>query len=220
MVLNNWIMKMFKLAIVFLSIMCSQVLARNTPDFDDPIFDEAGVLSFTFEKRMNTYLNQFSKETGVKVYLSFVESLGGESIDEFSERSLISMNNAAEEQVVLLILSISDRSIKISASPYDLMGDRKIGGIVDSIIPYIKNNQYEKASVFFSDLVIYSIDDTYRLNAPPVTSKNYLNTEGLIFFLVLIFIMFILGRKFFNERIIFSSHSKAKSKNHITGSWS
>lgn len=220
MALNNWIMKMLKYTIILLTIFCTEVVARNTPEFSNPIFDEAGVLSFTFEKRMNTYLESFSKEVGAKVYLTFVESLDGESIDEYSERTLISMNIAAEEQVILLILSISDRSIKISTSPYDLISDNKIGGIVDSVIPYIKNHQYEKASVFFSDLVIYNVDNTFSLDAPPVTSKNYLNSEGLIFFLVLIFIMFVLGRKFFNERIIFSSHTKVKSKKHITGSWS
>lgn len=211
---------MFKFIIIFLSIICFQVYARDIPDFDNPIFDEAGVLSFTFEKRMNTYLDSFSEIADAKIHLAFLESLDGESIDDFSKRSLISLNSADNEQVILLILSLSDRSVKIVTSPYGLISDLKIGGIVDSIIPYIKNNQYEQASVFFSDLIIYNLDSSFAINAPPVTNKKYLNTEGLIFFLVLIFIMFILGRKFFNERIIFSSKTKVKSKKHITGSWS
>jgi uncharacterized membrane protein YgcG len=205
---------------ILFSIISGQIVARELPNLNNPIFDEAGVLSFTFEKRMNNYLEEFAQVNQVKVRLALIESLGGESIDEFSERSLLTINNANDEQTILLILSISDRSIKISSSTFDLISDEKISGIVDSIIPYIKNHQYEKASVLFSDLVIYSIDSAFVLDAPPVTNKSYLNTKGLIFFLILIIFMFILGRKFFNERIVFTSNSKAKPKTRLTGSWS
>ncbi len=112
------------------------------------INDYAGVL----DERMRTNLEALAQElrakTGAEVAVAVLESLGGESLEDYSNRVAEHWGVGDEDdRGVLLLLAIEDRLLRIEVG-YGLEGvipDGAAGEIRDGMTPYLRQGNYNGA---------------------------------------------------------------------------
>ena len=180
--------------------------------------DELSLTSFSFRKRMDLYLGRYLADQRTEISIHYLESLRNKTIDEYVQEQI----KGDQEQGIYLILSLSDRQFKIVRSP-DYVGppvQSYINTLSDQLLPYIKNNRFEEASIFFSEQVINQLTPEYKMRPPPYTYKSFLNAKGLIFFLVIFILIFLFGRHLRTPHLIYTSKAKDnKMKRQNWGQW-
>lgn len=209
-----------KFFIIFLITFISfSLYAQDSINLNKYIQDDAGLLSYSFEKRMGRYLKKFYQATEVKLHIIFIQSLANKDVQSFNADILTRYGQ--DRKVILFTLSLSDRLFNVARSEnlVNLIPTTRIDSIVETLLPYIKAKRFEHSVTTFSDMAIFSIDSNYKLSPPPVSEKQFVDNRGLLFFLVLFIIVIMLGRKVFSSTILFSSFKQSKKRKIISGSW-
>lgn len=181
--------------------------------------DQANLLSLSFTKRMDLYLDGFYQKSGVRLNVRYLQSLNGQSIDEYTAKIY---GDNSEVLGVTFVLSTSDRAFNIALSPAvkEKINPEAINYISDLVIPYIQKRQYDQATLFVTGQLINNIDPSYVGVAPPASYKKFHNSKGLLFFVVVFVLMFLFGHRLRKARVIYADQRLCKKgKGHLNGSW-
>jgi uncharacterized membrane protein YgcG len=160
------------------------------------IHDDAQILTYTFEFRLNQYLDQLEQRYGIPFQVYLLPSSQGLSLQE-KMRPLIEKLQS-HERFGIFFLSLSDRQFKIFLSPQlsDQLKTESINLLVEHTQPALTHRQYEEGLSQFFTLFTYKLNPGDNLLPPRPSIKSSQNAKTLIFFGMAIFIFFIMGRKF------------------------
>jgi uncharacterized protein len=116
----------------------------------DYVVDLAGVLSSDVQNRMNAYLQELEQKTGAQVVVLTVQSLDGQSIEEFSfnTKEQWRLGQKGRDNGVLITLAIQDRKYRfeIGYGLEEVLPDSMVGTIGRQyLVPYLKEGDYNKA---------------------------------------------------------------------------
>jgi uncharacterized protein len=142
-----------RLVILVLAILlfAPAVSAASTPQPPavprDYVIDLAGVLSGDTQSRMNAYLQELERKTGAQVLVLTVQSLDGQSIEEFAfnTKEQWKLGQRGKDNGVLIVLAVQDRKYRFEVG-YGLEGvlpDSLVGTIGRQyLVPYLKQGDY------------------------------------------------------------------------------
>lgn len=211
-----------KLLLLLCFLMSTNVCANFLPKFVSYVDDEADLLSFSFTKRLDYYLHQFYEKNNIRLEIRYLQSLNGQNIDDYSEGLFTGDEDSSRSAV--FILSLSDRTFNIALSP-DLGGEidsEQTRYMSDRLVTYISGSKYDLAALYFAQELINALDDGFTASPPPITHKQYQNSQGLIFFLVIFILIFLFGHTIRSPKVIYNNRPLTKNdqSRHLTGRWS
>jgi len=208
-----------KKIMILLTFFSHFLFAQNEISRDQFVDDQSNLLSYTFEKRMEKYLESFYKKQDVKLHILFLQTLKGKDLETYTN-DLLNLYDPADK-VVIFTLSLADRIFNISRSESlsDDISNERINNMVSVLTPYIKAKRFEQSIVTFSDMAIFSIDDSYNLSPPPIVQKKFQTNIGLLFFLIIFIIVVMLGRKLFSSSLLYTSVKSKIKRKQIYGDW-
>lgn len=132
-------------------VVCSATLAvgMTTPEIDQPVVDQADVLSSTDETEIGQRLRDHYEQTGVQMAVLLVETTGDEPIEDYSLRVAQEWGGgrAGEDRGVLLTLAIDDRRSRLEVG-YGLevaVPDSAAARILENMRPDLRDEDYRAA---------------------------------------------------------------------------
>jgi len=131
-------LRILGLAGLALAFVVGAVAGLEVPYLSDRIVDEAGLIDSPTRERIESDLEALEEETGAQVAVLTVESLEGDSLEEFSLRvaETWGLGRAGEDDGVLLLVARGDRKMRLEVG-YGLEGritDLQSGRILDGIL--------------------------------------------------------------------------------------
>ncbi len=115
------------------------------------INDYAGVIDEQVRARLEALAQELRAKTGAEVALAVLESLGDESLEDYSNRVAEHWGiGDQDDRGVLLLLAIQDRQLRIEVG-YGLEGvipDGAAGAIREGMTPYLQQGDYNGAIAF------------------------------------------------------------------------
>ena len=194
---------------IFLCIfLCAfNALAIPRPTDDIYVNDFANVLSEETKNNIIARSGALDKDTSAQLVVVTIQSLEGESIDNYALNILRDWGIGDKEKNngVLLLLSIEDRQVKIEVG-YGLEGainDAKAGRILDEYgIPYFQANDWNNGTDKVYIMLLNEIYKEYGMEAPQgIYYENvqypekdiYINIAVAVIIIFLIIIFFSKG---------------------------
>lgn len=123
------------------------LMGLEVPVFEHRVNDYAGVLSSTQRENLENLLVETENKTSSQVVLMTVNSLEGESLEDYSMK-VAEKNKPGQKELnngVLLLVAVKDKGIRIEVG-YGLesiITDLKSGYIIrELIVPYFKKGDY------------------------------------------------------------------------------
>ena len=124
------------------------------------INDYAGVLDPGIRANLEALAQELQAKTGAEVAVAVLESLGDESLEDYSNRLAEHWGVGNQgDQGVLLLLAVEERRLRIEVG-YGLEGlisDGDAGEIRDGMIPYLRQNNYNGAVALGVSVVAASV---------------------------------------------------------------
>ena len=183
-----------------LLITISAYSQRAIPPLDNnPVHDEAGVLSPETERELEVFLRRYADSTSNEIAIYIIKSLEGEEIDDYTFRVFDTwkIGQKGRDNGVLLLVALEDRLMKIE------VGRGLEGRLTDlqssrinrnEIAPRFRQGNYDdgiKAGVL---AITQAIQGEYTNDSPPVKKKKR-NSPLFTVFLVLLIIIFLSRRR-------------------------
>ena len=143
-------MKKFRLVILVLVVgLCSAYAASETkiPKLEQRVSDFTNTLSFQEWQQLDRLLKSFEDSTSTQVVVLMVNSLEGESVEEYANKTFLEnkIGQAKKDNGVLLVIAKQDHAMHIEVG-YGLEGvltDAVSSQIIrQEIIPYFKADNY------------------------------------------------------------------------------
>ncbi len=131
--------------------LVASLSAASTPEPPamprDYVVDLAGVLSSDVQTRMNAYLQELERKTGAQVLVLTVQSLDGQSIEEFAfnTKEKWKLGQRGKDNGVLIALAVQDRRYRfeIGYGLEDVLPDSMVGTIGRQyLVPYLKQGDF------------------------------------------------------------------------------
>jgi uncharacterized protein len=218
------------LALPFLSIFfCISVVsfcyALNIPEKPDRyVVDLAGIVDDTTEMRLNGYLQELEQKTTAQLVVLTIESLEGESIEDFSihvAHDRWKLGQKGKDNGVLLVVSVKDRKYRIETG-YGLEGvlpDSFVGSIGRNyLVPFFRKDNFSKG-VYVATLALaneIAANSGVEITGMPkltnrdqtVTSQkptSFLKSIMFFIFLFLMLVLFIKNPRLFLLLFLFSA---------------
>lgn len=159
---------MNRFVLVILFLFCLSLQAKDAYILRERVTDETGTLSKEFHSYLEEKLAKYESQTTNQIVVLVIESLEGDSIEDFSirmaEKNQIGQKNY--DNGVLLTIAKSDRKLRIEVG-YGLEGqltDVLCNRIIRSeITPYFKKDDFEKGIDTGINSIIGGIGGTYTL---------------------------------------------------------
>lgn len=126
------------------------------------VVDLAGIINDADKTRLTDYLRQLEVKTSTKMMIVTIQSLEGESIENFSSRARATwkLNQSSKDNAVLLSVATKDRKYRIDVG-YGLeskLPDALVGDIGRTyLVPYFKSNNYSTGLLKTTEAVIQTI---------------------------------------------------------------
>jgi len=170
-----------------------------------PVNDLAGVMSAAERSAVTDYLTAVDGQTGVQVAVLTVDSLEGDSLEDFSMRvaEKWKLGQKGADNGVLLLVAVRDRSIRIEVG-YGLEGyitDVKAGRILDGIRDDFKSYKYGRGIEKAVSQIIIATDEVRPGQETPAMVRmwgalSHVTGHYIIFFLLggLCAVLLILAR--------------------------
>lgn len=149
----------YKRSFIILSVfflMAASAFAVTPPIPDMPshhVVDLANIITDDIENSLNGYLKELEQKTTAQVVVLTIESLEGESIDDFSittAHDRWKIGQKGKDNGVLLVVALKDRKYRFEIG-YGLEGtlpDSLVGSIGRTyLVPYFKQGEYSKGIV-------------------------------------------------------------------------
>ena len=202
------------IVLVFLTLNFTSfyAIAADVPRSVGDIYvqDFAMLLTSAQKAELNQLGRKLEEGTTAQVAVLTIQSLEGESIEEFSTKAFrqYGIGNEENDNGVLFVIALDDGygegKVRIEVG-YGLEGalpDGKVGRILDEYtMPYLRNNQAGSAIIATYKVLYNEIAQEYQWNGK-VTSNSYTETNKvnpftiLITFIVVVIVV-ILDMRFF-----------------------
>ncbi len=197
---------------VFVLICCIVLLcgitviaAKKYPNPTDAFFvnDYAGVLSDATKQEIYNQGKSLYEQTKAQAAVLIVNSLDGESIEEYSMgvATQWELGDKEEDNGLLLLIAVEDREIRIEVG-YGLEGalpDGKVGRLMENYAyPPLQNSDYNSAVTALYDSLVNEIYIEYGIEPDSDYVPDSENDDGNYIIYVIIFIVIVLsifGRK-------------------------
>ena len=125
----------------------------------DPVVDLAGIMDDSAETKLNRYLRELEQKTSAQVAILTVNSLEGQSLEEFSlgiAHDKWKLGQKGKDNGLLLVVALNDRKYRIEVG-YGLEGilpDSLVGGIGRQyLVPNFRKGDYS-SGIYDAALVI------------------------------------------------------------------
>lgn len=205
---NNRVIKnliIFATIFICLYLFANPVIAVVKPTDDFYVNDYANLLNNETKEYIMKSNISLNEKTGAQIVVVTVESLEGNSIEEYSTELFrkFGIGDKEKNNGLLLLLALQERKFRVEVG-YGLEGilpDAKTGRIQDQyIIPYLKNDNWNEGIKNGFSAFLQIIADEYgvdiELDEPIKTTKTTMdmNTIG-----PLLFLGFIIGLNIFSR---------------------
>ena len=185
---------------VFLSlIFCLSAFAKtNVPKQTDKFFvnDYAGILSGTAEEKICEQGEKLYKATKAQVVAVTVQSLDGETIEDYAYEIAKEwkLGDKEKDNGLLLILAVDQRKVRIEVGSglEGALPDSKTGRILDTYgVDYFRADEFEKGILSVYNSLINEVYIEYDLEPDddyePVDEQGSLWLPIIVFLLIIIF---------------------------------
>ena len=189
-----------------------------------PVVDLAGIIDSSVETKLNRYLKELETKTGAQMAILTIDSLQGQSIEEFSiniAHDKWKLGQKGKDNGVLMVIAVSDRKyrIEIGYGLEALLPDSLVGSIGRQyLVPYFKRGDYSQgiyaAAVVMANEIardagveITGLPTVQRANSANNTRKSS-GVLGKLFsflFFVIMIILFIKNPRLFLAYLLMSS---------------
>ena len=184
------------LCFLFLCFLPISVFALVKPTRDFYVNDYAKVLTEETRKYILDKSVYLSEQTNAQIVVVTVPSLNGVNIEEYATDLFRSfgIGDSKENNGLLLLLALEEREFRVEVG-YGLEGilpDGKVGRLEDEyIIPFLKENEYDKGIKNGYNAFLKEICNSYELNCDVtiIQSNNEEDLTEKIFTIVLIIIL-------------------------------
>lgn len=200
------------IAIILLAVACASVVNASTPRPPDVprdyVVDLAGVIRGDVARELNTYLQTLEQKTTVQVLVLTVQSLDGQSIEEFAltTKEQWKLGQKGKDNGVLIAVALNDRKYRIEVG-YGLesvLPDSLVGSIGrEYFVPAFKQGDFS-AGIYNGTVAVIrtiaaheNVDITIGHGAAgargayPGTPLSTLNKIFLAVFGIIVLLLFI-----------------------------
>ena len=169
------------------------------PLSNNPVHDEAEILSAQAEEEMRIFLRRYADSTSNEIAIYIINSLEGEDIDDYAFRVFDTwkIGQKGRDNGVLLLIALQDRQIKTE------VGRGLEGRLTDlqssrinryEIAPRFREGNYDDGLKAGIVAITQAIEGEYTNDSPPV-KKQKRNSPLFTIFLVLLIIIFLSRRR-------------------------
>jgi uncharacterized protein len=133
--------------ILLLPVLASAAQAREVPYLSGRVVDEAAMIPADARQRIEQKLAAFEQRTGSQVAVLTIESLQGDPLEDFSQRTVETwkLGKAGKDNGVLFLVSEQDRQMRIEVG-YGLepeLTDAESGRILANVVrPAFRNGDF------------------------------------------------------------------------------
>lgn len=133
--------------VLFLLVLASAAQAREVPYLSGRVVDEAAMIPADARQRIEQKLAAFEQRTGNQVAVLTIESLQGDPLEDFSQRTVETwkLGKAGKDNGVLFLVSEQDRQMRIEVG-YGLepeLTDAESGRILANVVrPAFRNGDF------------------------------------------------------------------------------
>ena len=217
--------------ITFLSILCLFLLtgsfsqAVSIPETPgNHVVDLAGIIDNSTEAKLNQYLKELEQKTTAQLAILTIESLEGESIEDFSitvAHDRWKLGQKGKDNGVLLVVSLRDRKYRLEIG-YGLEGvipDSLAGSIGrDYLVPFFRKGDYS-SGIFAASTALANViaeESGVKITGMPEfrrtvhqagkkQSTGIFGSIILLLFVVIMVILFIKNPRLFLMLLLLSS---------------
>jgi len=178
--------------------------AQNYPKQSGYVNDFAGVMSARVVGELESFLNGFTKKTGVEIAVAVVKDMGGLDENTYAVELMKEWGVGSKERNdgILFLVAVSERRLRIEVG-YGLehiITDARAGQIRDQYMtPYLKNNDYSSgvasgvlatASVIAGEMGV-TLDGASTVPAAPQPGRRS-SRRSMPFINIIVFIIIFL----------------------------
>ena len=194
--------KTIVVALILIFVMMqisSMAYAINIPDATSDFYvnDFAGVFSAEQKSRLINNAVTFSDEhDGVQVVVSTVESLDGNTVEDYANEMYNKYGIGKDDMGVLILLSTGDRKIRmeVGKSMEAYITDSKAGKLIDKYaISYLKEDNFTDGLISLQEAVFHEIDTSLSKEETVPVRSSTSNSNLVPTILACIVIIAILG---------------------------
>ncbi len=159
------------------------------------INDQANLLSYSYEFRLNQFLDHLEEDYGIPFKVELLPSSQGFSLGEKIRPVIDSLQG--HERFGIFFLSLSDRQFKIYLSPMleSQLESENLEFLVELVRPALTRMNYEEGLSQFFSTFAFKLNPNAPIIPPRASVKENQNMKTLVTFLVVFFVFFLLGRK-------------------------
>ncbi len=149
----NFLRNRLLILVLLLAPVWPSFSAASTPEPPamprDYVTDLAGVLSIDVQNRLNAYLQELERKTGAQVLVLTVQSLNGQSIEEFAftTKEKWRLGQKGKDNGVLIAVAVQDRKYRfeIGYGLEEILPDSMVGTIGRQyLVPYFRQGDFNK----------------------------------------------------------------------------
>jgi uncharacterized protein len=209
--MNSMFNKFVVTSFLIISFFVSNALA-STPEPPavphDYVVDLAGVMPEEIQARLNVYLKELEQKTTAQVLVLTVQSLDGQSIEEFAfnTKEKWKLGQKGKDNGVLIVVAVKDRKyrLEIGYGLESILPDSMVGTIGrDYLVPYFKKGDYGSGIYTAAVVVANTIasQEGVQITGMPGIPQNRdthtgrplgpIQTIAVLFFAVIALILFI-----------------------------
>ena len=148
------------IALVIVAFVCSSPASTPQPPAipRDYVVDLAGVIPEDVQARLNAYLKELEQKTTAQVLVLTVQSLDGQSIEEFAFKTKEEwkLGQKGKDNGVLIVVAVKDRKyrLEIGYGLESVLPDSMVGSIGrEYLVPYFRKGDYG-AGIYAAALVV------------------------------------------------------------------
>jgi uncharacterized protein len=183
-------------ALILSSLLISFFIqAKEVPRHTGPVMDQAGLLSSQESKALTAALYNFKQQYGPEIQLLTMNSLEGDSLEDFSIRVVDKwkIGNKKRDDGVLFLISVKDRKMRIEVGQ-GLEGDltdAEAGRITRAVGKHFKANDYRSGVILGLSMIAEQaggkLTGSPRVRVKRARKGSLFNTFFLLIFFALSF---------------------------------
>jgi len=176
----------FLIFFIGFTVLAGESLAYDVPSYDGFVNDYANILSEKTENELESKLGVLaSEETGVEIVVVTIETLGGDYLEAITQSFFDTWNPGKKEanNGVILLIALEEREIRIQTGYGSevFLTDANSGRIIrNTIVPYLKEGDYDKAVSSGVDEIINASKNIEQQELVSEGGRNNLNAVSLL----------------------------------------
>ena len=174
---------------LFLVLGISCMMAADVPGLTGRVVDRSGILSVSQKREITDDIIQIEKNTGGQMAVLIVNSIGNNSLEDYSikvaEKWKIGLKG--KDNGVILIIVKNDRKIRLEVG-YGWEGfinDARAGDIIRAMAPYFKKGQYAQGIIKAIGYVQAFVKGDKQKQPPKADNDG----GGIFLFFVILFLV-------------------------------